>query len=230
MPITQIPKHCILDGSIGTSAHSAHKAILTKILISTREESSSNFNVSKKWRSVSSRNRDKFHTNLELELNKLSALDLNYKQLRAALNRAKTNSLGRVRPLPANACNTTPQVDRLDIALGKALFQHNLNPSLINLRKAMSLEKELSEARTKHQTESLLRFLDEIESLHQVCKMRRFYQEVKKKTIEPKDPSFVIWDPDSPSKKPKFSSTKSEYFANWARYLEKTFADSTTLL
>ena len=141
MPITQIPEHCILDGSIGTSAHSAHKAILTKILISSREETSSNLNGKKRWRSVSSRNRDKFHTNLELELNKLSALDLNYKQLRAALNRAKTNSLGRVRPLPANACNTTPQVDRLDIALGKALFQHNLNPSLINLRKAMSLEK-----------------------------------------------------------------------------------------
>ena len=34
----RIPNHKILDGSLGTSAQTAHKAILTKILIGAKEE------------------------------------------------------------------------------------------------------------------------------------------------------------------------------------------------
>ena len=58
--------------------------------------------------------------------------------------------------------------------------------------------------------------------------MRTFYSKIIKKTNKTIDPSFVIWDPDSPRENPKFSSTKVEYLEYWVRYMEITFAHNMT--
>ena len=227
MPISKIPEHEILPGSLGTSAQTAHKAILSKILCSTVEETTNKWKNPRRWRAITHKNRDKFYKSLNYELSKLLRADYTYKILKSALNRAKTNSLGRTRPCPVDARNSSPEVDHLETALGLALQRHTANPTLSNLRRATNLEEKLREVRIQHKTKSILSFLDKIESLHQVSKMRKFYEEVKKKTVEPKDPSFVIWDPNSSDKRPTFSSTALEYRENWARYLERTFAKST---
>ena len=88
----------------------------------------------------------------------------------------------------------------------------------------MALEKELQKVRSKYRTKRLLHLLDDLESLHQIHRMRKFYKVVRLKTNKPKDPSFVIWDPDSSIEKPCFSSTSTGYLENWARYLEKNFS------
>ena len=139
----QIPEHKILAGSLGTSAQTAHKALLTKILISTREEISERHKTKPKWRAVSKKNCESFCNKLKIELSKLSSLDCDYRKLLTALNRAKTNSLGRVRPRPPEASNTTPEIDQLTKLLGDALNEHTHNPTLANLRKAKKLEKDL---------------------------------------------------------------------------------------
>ena len=86
---------------------------------------------------------DKFVSTLRRELDRLPSIP-NYKDLQSALNRAKTNSLGRMRPRPvASATNTKPETDRLDMALGAALEKHRINPSKVNLSRAQILEKDL---------------------------------------------------------------------------------------
>ena len=107
------------------------------------------------------KNCESFCNKLKIELSKLSSLDCDYRKLLTALNRAKRNSLGRVRPRPPEASNTTPEIDQLTKLLGDALNEHTHNPTLDNLRKAKKLEKDLSAVRAKHQTEVLLKFLNE---------------------------------------------------------------------
>ena len=213
--------------SVRLPNQTAHKAILTKILIGAKEELSIRKNAAiPRWRTISDKNHESFIRNLNRELSKLSAVNCEYKSLKAAINRAKTNSLGRIRARPKWARNATPALDHLEASLGKALREYTQNPTLVNLKRAHKLEKCMSEARIKYHTENLIKFLDELESLHQVVKMRKFYREVKKKTTEPKDPTFVIWNPISRKENPSFSKTKAEYLENWAIYLEKTFSNA----
>ena len=53
--------------------------------------------------------------------------------------------------------------------------------------------------------------------------MRAFYQEVEKKAKLQKDPTYVIWNPESSKKNPTFSATNEEFLEYWARYLDKAF-------
>ena len=63
---------------------------------------------------------------------------MNYKTLRASINRAKTNSLGRKRPSPQNSTNTSPEIDHLEMLLGNALEEHR-NPSKKNFSGTLEL-------------------------------------------------------------------------------------------
>ena len=119
MPISKIPEHEILPGSLGTSAQSAHKEILSKILrIKLEETTNGRWKNLRRWRATTHENRDKFYKSLNYELCKLPRADYTYIILKSALNRAKTNSLGRTRPCPADARNSSPEVDHLETALG----------------------------------------------------------------------------------------------------------------
>ena len=103
-------------------------------------------------------------------------MNCEYKSLKAAINRAKTNSLGRIRAGPKSAHNATPALDHLEASLGKTLWKYTQNSTPVNIKRAHKLERILSQARIKYHTEK--KFLDELESLHQVVKMSKFYMEV----------------------------------------------------
>ena len=224
----KIPEHTVLTGSIGTSAQTAHKAILSKILIDAKITPLNKRFAKPKWRSVNEKNWVKFNNSLKLQLAILPRNSCDYKCLLAAINRAKTNSIGRMHPRPSSATNPNPEIDALVKELGVALKVYENQPNDHNLQHSMSLEKQIRSARIKHQRKTLIQFLDKLESKHQVSKMRAFYHAVKKKTTPPTDPTFVIWNPDSPEKNPNFSSTKEEYLEYWARYLEKIFHCTST--
>ena len=74
-----------------------------------------------------------------------------YKAIVAALNRAKTTSLGRLRPRPKSAIYATPELDNLHADLGAALDKYRVQHDQYNLNKCISLEKKVQEARRKHQ-------------------------------------------------------------------------------
>ena len=57
--------------------------------------------------------------------------------------------------------------------------------------------------------------------------MRMFYDKIKKRKKALVDPVFVIWDSNSPTESPIFSSTKAEFLEYWAEYMEKTFDKSS---
>ena len=224
MDESQIPEHIILRGSLGTSAQTAHKAILSKIAIAVKETKTDTLRVSPKWRSITDKNIECFHKSLNDELRKLSVGESGYKLVLAALNRAKTTSLGRIRPRPKSAKYATPELDHLHADLGAALEKYRVQPNQYNLNKCISSENKVQEARRKHHKKILLDFLDKLESLDQVSKMRTFYDKIRTKTNTAIDPLFVIADPYSPVETPSFSSSKKEYLEYWAKYMEKTFA------
>ena len=223
----KIPVHVILSGSLGTPAQTAHKAIISKISIKLKEAQADPIRVGPRWRKVTAQNKEKFNKSLRCELIKLVIGMCNYKILLSAINRAKTNSLGRARPPPKSAVNATPKLDRLHADFGSALEKYRLKPNLENLNKSIFMENRIREARTQYQRKTLLDFLDKLESLDQINKMRTFYAKIRKKTKNIIDPSFVIWDPNSPRENPSFSSTKDEYLEYWVRYMEITFEHNT---
>ena len=177
----KIPVHVVLSGSLGTSAQTAHKAIFSKISILVKEEQAHPISVGPRWRSVTVKNKDKYHNSLREELTKLLIGTCDYKSLLSATNRAKTNSLGRARPPPKCAVYPTPKLDRLHADLGAALEKYRLEPNLKNLNNSISLENKIRDA--KNQKKTLLNFLDKLESMDQINKMRMFYAKIRKKQI-----------------------------------------------
>ena len=147
MEETQIPIHSILPGSLGTSAQTGHKALFSKILVNVKQELQAKPSSIPRWRAITAKNYERFIKDLKDELFKLSPEDYNYNTLLACLNRSKTISLGRTRPRPSTARNPTPEIDRLDTALGLALENHRKKPTRENLLKAMKLEKQIKNAR-----------------------------------------------------------------------------------
>ena len=143
MDESQIPVHVVLPGNLGTSAQSGHKALLSKVLIRVKKEEGNKQICRPRWRSINSKNSARFSNALKKELSNLSPDNCDYKALLAALNRAKTNSRGRARPKPSNACNPTPELDQLHRKLGFSLEEHRKNPTKENLLKAKTLEKQL---------------------------------------------------------------------------------------
>ena len=87
-----------------------------------------------KWGAVTPRNCDRFYDALRCELSRLTYSKSDYKALLAALNRSKTNTLGRVRSRPSKACYPTPDLDRLHSDQRYALELHRKNSSEANLR------------------------------------------------------------------------------------------------
>ena len=144
MDESQIPEHIILKGSLGTSAQTAHKAILSKIAIAVKETKTDTLRVSPKWRSITEKNIAWFQKSLYDELRKLSVVESGYKLVLAALNRAKTTSLGRIRPRPKSAKHATPELDHLHADLGAALEKYRVQPNQYNLNKCISSEKQSS--------------------------------------------------------------------------------------
>ena len=142
-----------------------------------------------------------------------------------SLNRSKTNSLGRIRRKPLSAHNPTPDIDRLDVDLGYALEKHRNNPTKENLRKAIVLENKVNEARKSYELQKLLNLLDQLQDLHQLSKIRLFYKEIRMKSKNLSDPSFVIWNPKSDTSNPVFSSNKEDYLEFWTQYLTKAFSN-----
>ena len=223
----KIPEHIILSGSLGTSAQTAHKAIFSKIALKVMEARANTIQVGPRWRSVNVKNVERFHKSLKEELAMLIDGACDYKTIVSAINRAKTNSLGRVRPRPKFAVYDTPELDRLHVDLGTALEEYRLEPNLNNLKKSSSLENKIRKANTQRQKKTLLDFLNKLESLDQISKMRLFYARIRKKTNSIIDPFFVIWDPNSIRETPNFSSTNVEYLDFWVKYLKKTFVNNS---
>ena len=222
MEASEIPKHEVLEGSLGASAQTAHKAILSEIDVTAKETLDIGNKGRPRWRAITEKNKERFLLCLKDELSR-PGLHPNYGSVLAAVNRAKTNSIGRKRTRPKSAKNPSPEIDNLDASLSAALKICQAQPTEVNLQKSIALEKQIRAARISHKTRTLLEFLDKLEALHQCDKMRKLYREVKKKTTNPSDPSYVIWNPKSPTSDPSFSSTKQEYLNNWAYYLETTF-------
>ena len=227
MHTSKITEHTVLSGNLGTSAQTAHKAILSKVMLTVKEERYIRPKKNPKWRRVTEENIERYYKTLKKELSKLTEEFVNYKALTATINRSKTNSLGRIRPRPPSSTNTTPEIDRLDKALGAALEKHRINPTKANLLKAQTLESDLRKKRNAYDTKNLLDLICRLEGLHQIQKMRLFYQKVKERTKPFTNPSFVIRNPDSPTSNPTYSTTRNEYINFWTRYLEKTFERST---
>ena len=227
---SKIVEHVVLPGHIGTSAQTAHKALLTTILQKSKEETFPKPNKIPKWRAVTENNQNRYCKTLHDELTKLADESVSYKTIVTVLNRSKTNSLGRMRPRPINtSSNTTPQIDYLDYALGRALENHRINPSKGNLIKAQALERKLRDLRNVHETKTLLEFIDRLESLHQIQKMRQFYKKVKERTQPGTNKTLVIHNPESSNHNPYYSSTCDEYLKFWTRYLEMKFANSSSI-
>ena len=164
-----------------------------------------------KLRRVIEKNIERYYKTLKKELSKLTEELVNYKALTAAINRSKTNSLGRMRPRPPSSTNTTPEIDRLDKALGAALEKHRISPTKANLLSAQTLESDLRKKRNAYDTKNLLDLICRLEGLHQIQKMRLFYQKVKERTKPLTNPTFVIRNPDSPTSNPTYSTTRNEY-------------------
>ena len=152
----QIPVHMVLAGNLGTSAQSGHKALLTKILIKVKKETGIEPNCRPRWRSINSKNSERFSDALKEELSNLSLNNCDYKAVLAALNRSKTNSRGRVRPKPSKARYPTPELDQLHRQLGFLLEEHRKSPTKENLLKAKALEKQLIVARESYQLKRYL--------------------------------------------------------------------------
>ena len=184
----RITEHKVLPGSLGTSAQTAHKALLTTIRQSIKKIPVDKVRCNPRWRTISNNNKERFLVSLEEEVSKLS-MKTNYQNLLSSIYRAKTNSLRRVRPKPRTAINPSSEIDCLDSALGLALSEYQMEPTIANLRHTTLLEKRVREARSNYKRIKLLKFLDKLESLHQVDKMRTFYSEIKKKTTPTSDPS-----------------------------------------
>ena len=223
MHASKITEHIVLSGNLGTSAQTAHKAILSKIMLTVKEEDYTRPKKNPKWRRVTVKNIEHYCKTLNNELSKITDQLVSYKSLIAAINRSKTNSLGRMRPRPPSSTNTTPEIDRLNMALGAALEKHRINPTQVNLLMAQTLENDLRKIKNAYETKSLLDLICRLEGLHQTQKMRLFYRKVKERTKPRTNPTFVIRNPDSPIKHPIFSTTKKEFINFWTRYLEKTF-------
>ena len=223
-----ILEHEVLDGALGTSAQTAHKALLSKVLITSKSTGCRNQCSRPKWRDVNESNRERYQENLNTELESMSTFNKarNYKNILASLNRAKTKSLGRMRRRPPWATDFTPEIDLLHVAHGMALKAYTNNPSPDNLNKASAVEKTLNLAIEKFEKDSLLRLLDRLESYHQITKMREFYRVIKRKTTPQADLSLVIWDHNSGRGNPSFSANKEDYLEHWASYLELKFAKS----
>ena len=124
----KIPEHEVLPGSLGTSAQTAHKAILSKIMISLKNSPPVSNKRKPRWRTLSEHNRELYILSLKQELSEIKPGHYKFQSLLAAINRAKTNSLGRTRPKPKNAVNPTPELDALDLELGTALEAYYKNP------------------------------------------------------------------------------------------------------
>ena len=150
--------------------------------------------------------------------------DVDYKSFIAAINRSKTNSLGRMRPRPPTSTKTSPEIDRMNKALGVALEKHRCNPSKVNLLTTKNLEKKLRKAMDTFEINALLNLISRLESLYLVQRMKLFYKKVKERTDPASNPTFVIRNPDSLGNQDLYSTTKKQYLDFWTRYLEKTFA------
>ena len=227
MPVSKIAEHRILGGDLGTSAQTTHKAIFTRIHLIAKVVRYSRPKKRPKWRAVTEKNFKRYRKSLLIELVKLNDDSLSYKSLITAVNRSKTNSLGRMRPRPPNSTNTTPEIDRLTVRLRTALENNRANPSKANLQRAIALEKELRLKRDSFETKTLLQLILRLENLHQVQKMRLFYKKVKERTHPQTNPTFVIHNPDSPHDNTIFSCTKQEYLNFWEKYLGRTFANTS---
>ena len=228
MHVSKIPEHKILRGDLGTSAQTAHKALLTKFMLTVKVDHHKRPRKKPKWRAITEKNRERYYKTLKSELSNLTSELVSYKSLVCAINRSKTNSLGRMRPRPLDSANTTPEIDRLDMALGAALEKYRINPSKANLSRAQILEKDLCKKRNAFETKSLLDLISRLEGLHQVQKMSLFYRKVRERTESVTNPTFVIHNPDSPKDQPTYSTTKEEYINFWTCYLEKTFKQAPT--
>ena len=227
MHTSKITEHTVLSGNLGTSAQTAHKAILSKVMLTVKEERHIRPKKNPKWRRVTEKNFERYYKTLKKELSKLTEELVNYKALTAAINRSKTNSLGRMRPRPPSSTNTTPEIDRLDKALGAALEKHRISPTKANLLSAQTLESDLRKKRNAYDSKNLLDLICRLEGLHQIQKMRLFYQKVKERTKPLTNPTFVIRNPDSRASNPTYSTTRNEYINFWTGYLEKTFERTT---
>ena len=224
LPVSKVSEHKVLHGNLGTSCQTAHKALLTKFLLKVKEEHYQHPNQKPKWRKISNQNRQRYYTALTSELSFLLEDSVSYTILISAINRSKTNALGRMRPRPPNSSSMTPEIDRLDAELGAALETHRLNPSAVYLRKVQTLEKTLREKRNEFETNSLLELLERLEGLHQVQKMRLFYKIVKERTQPQTNPTYVICNPSSSRNSFTYSTTKEEYLNFWGMYLENKFS------
>ena len=211
MEASKILEHKVLAGDLGTSAQTAHKALLSKITLTVQEEPYISSKKRPKWRCLNEKNVLRYSKCLKNELLDLTDESLCYKSLLASINRSKTNSLGRMRPRPATSTNTTPEIDRLDSALGAALEKHRMCPSKANLSIAQPLERDLRVKRNAFESKCLLNLIHRLEELHQVQKMRLFYKKVKERTEPVTNPTFVIRNPNSPKNQCRYSTTKDEY-------------------
>ena len=135
---SRILEHKVLGGDLGTSAQTAHKALFSKIRITMEVKNHPRLRKRPAWRSLTDHNLERYQTNLKAELFRLTVRNVNYKTLRVAINRAKTNSLGRKRPSPQNSTNSNPEIDHLEMILGIALEEYRANPTLTNLKKAQN--------------------------------------------------------------------------------------------
>ena len=221
---SKVHEHKILQGDLGTSAQSAHKALFTKIKLNMDEVQYQRSKRKPKWRRVTEKNFKRYYKTLEVELSSLTDELVDYRSLLAAINRSKTNSLGRMRPRPPYSTRTTPKIDRLNKELGAALEKHRHYPSEANLLKAQVLERTLRIATDAYESAALLDLIFRLEGLYQVQKMRIFYKKVKERTSPKTNPTFVIRNPNSPDTQAIYSTTKEEYLNFWTMYLKKTFA------
>ena len=94
MHVSKIAEHKILPGDLGRSSQTAHKALLTKILLVTIKQHYHRPKKSPKWRAITEKNFLRYCNNLQYELANLTIDRLSFKSLLTAVNRAKTNSLG----------------------------------------------------------------------------------------------------------------------------------------
>ena len=125
---SKIPQHRVLVGDLGTSAQTAHKALLTKIMLTVKKEHYQRPKKRPRWRGVTEKNYERYYKTLEMELSNLTKEPVNYKSLIAAINRSKSNSLGRMRPRPQSSSGTNREIDHINKALGAALEKHRRNP------------------------------------------------------------------------------------------------------
>ena len=227
MSVSKIQKHQLLVGALGKSSQTAHKALLSEVLITTKPSGNQKQYCRPKWRDITDANRERYHQNLNAELLCSHSNNGNYESILACLNRAKTNSLGRKRHRPRWAVNSTPKIDQLHIEHGNALKAYIDNPTPTTLNTASILERKLKIARMNFDKRSLMDLLEKLESYHQLTKIRKFYSKIKQKTAPKTENSFVIWNNKSTRESPSFSATKKDYLEWWAQYLEMKFANSS---